>query len=77
MKKKIEEKEIMKLQNLSKEMEKINEKKQDGLELDKSDSDKRDEIKISEVLIRIDSKKRGDDDDLVDTDTDKETNKKE
>ena len=46
----------MKLQNLSKEIEKINRKEKDGLESDKSETNQRDQIEISDVLIRIDSK---------------------
>ena len=48
----------MKLQNLSKEIEKINRKEQDGLESEKSETDERDKIDISEKLIGIDSKKQ-------------------
>ena len=53
----IEGKEIIKLQNLSKEIEKINRKEHDDLESEKSETDERDKIEISNVLIRIDSKK--------------------
>ena len=54
----IEDKEIMKLQHLSKEIEKIIIKEQDGLVSEKYESDEIDKIEISDVLIRIDSKKR-------------------
>ena len=47
----------MKLQNLSKEIEKINREEQDGLESEESQTDERDKIEISDLLIRIDSKK--------------------
>ena len=48
----------MKLQNMSKEIETIDRKEQYGLESDKSETDEIDQIEISDVLIRIDSKKR-------------------
>ena len=41
-----EDKEIMKLKILSKEVEKINRKEQDGVESDKSETDERDKIEI-------------------------------
>ena len=47
----------MKLQILSKEIEKINREEQDGLESEESQTDERDKIEISDLLIRIDSKK--------------------
>ena len=61
----------------SQEIDKINRKEQDGLELDKSETNERDQIEISGLLKNIDSQKRGDDDDLVDTDIDRETNVEE
>ena len=48
----------MKLQNLSKEIEKINIKGQDGLESEKSETDERDKIEISDLLVRIDIQQR-------------------
>ena len=46
----------MKLQNLSKEIEKIDRKEQYDLESDKSETDETDKIEISDAMIRIDSK---------------------
>ena len=73
----IEDKEIMNLKILSKEIEKINRKEQDGLKSDKSETDERDKIEISDVLIGIDSKNKVDNDDLVDNDTDQESSEEE
>ena len=52
------------------ERDHINKKEQDGLESDKSETDEREQIEIQELLKSIDSPKKGNDDDLVDTDTD-------
>ena len=43
----------MKLQNLSKETEKINRKEQYGLKSDKSETDERDKIEIPDEVIMI------------------------
>ena len=53
---KIEDKEITKLQTLINEIEKINRKEEDGLESEKWETDEKDKIEISDVMIRIDSK---------------------
>ena len=50
--------EIMKLQNLSTEIEKINRKEHDDLESDKSETEERDKIEISDEVIMIDSKNK-------------------
>ena len=47
----------MQLQNLSTEIEKINRKEIDDLESDKSETEERDKIEISDEVIMIDSKK--------------------
>ena len=54
----IEDKEIMKLKNLSKEIEKLNIKEQYGLEPDKSETDEKDKIYISDLLMRVDIQKK-------------------
>ena len=56
------------------EMYQINEKEQDDLESEKSETDERYKIEIPELLKRIDNKKKRDHDDLDDTDIDMETN---
>ena len=61
----------------SEEIDMINRKEQDSLELDKSETDERDQIEISDLLKSIDSQKIGDDDDLVDTDIDRVTDGEE
>ena len=61
----------------SEEIYQINRKEQDGLESDKSETDERDQIEIPGLIKRIDSPKKKDDDDLVDTDIDRETNDEE
>ena len=43
----------------------------------KSQTDERDQIEISDLQKRIDSQKKGDDDDIVDTDIDRETSDEE
>ena len=48
----------MKLQNLSTEIEKINRKEHDDLESDKSETEERDKIEISDEVIMIDSKNK-------------------
>ena len=48
----------MQLQNLSTDIEKINRKEIDDLESDKSDTEERDKIHISDEVIMIDSKKK-------------------
>ena len=51
----------------SEEIDKINRKEQDGLESEKSETYERDHIEISDLMNRIDSPKKGDDNDPVDT----------
>ena len=51
--------------------------KENNLEWDKSETDERDKRENQELFKRIDSKKKGDDNDLVDTDIDWETNDEE
>ena len=52
--KKIEDKEIVQLQNLSTDIEKINRKEIDDLKSDKSDTEERDRIEIPDEVIMID-----------------------
>ena len=61
----------------SEEIDTINEKEQDGLESDKSETDERYQIEIPELLKIIDGQEKADDDDLVDNDIDQETNDEE
>ena len=61
----------------SKQIDKINKNKQDDLESDKSETYERYKIEIPELLKRIDIQQKGDNDDLVDTDIDWETNNEE
>ena len=56
-KKKIEDKEVMKLKNLSTEIENINRKEIDDLESEKSETEEREKIEISDKVIMIDYKK--------------------
>ena len=52
----------MQLQNLGTDVEKINRKEIDDLESDKSDTEERYKIEISDKMIMIDRKKDDDDD---------------
>ena len=66
----------MQLQNLGTDVEKINRKEIDDLESDKSDTEERYKIKISDEMIMIDGKK-DDDDDQSNNDTDQGTSDEE
>ena len=54
----------------SEEIDRINRKEQYGLESEESETDERDQIEIPDLMKRIDIQKKGDDDDLVDTNID-------
>ena len=54
----------------SEEIDRINRKEQYGLESEEPETDERDQIEIPDLMKRIDIQKKGDDDDLVDTNID-------
>ena len=60
----------MKLQNLSTDIQNINRKESNNEESDKSDTEERDKIKISDEVTMIARNKRNDDDDKVNKDAD-------
>ena len=63
----------MQLQNLGTDIEKINKKEINNEESDKSDTEERDKIQISDEVTMIARKKRNDDDDQVNKDADQGT----
>ena len=72
----MEDKEIVQLQNMSTDIEKINRKEIDDVESDKSDTEERDKIQISDEVI-IPDRKKDDDDDQVNKDADQGTSEEE
>ena len=68
--KKIEDEETVQLQNLSTDTEKINRKESKNEESDKSNTEERDKIQISDEVTMISRNKRNDDDDKVNKDAD-------
>ena len=60
----------MQLQKLSADIEKINRKESNNEESDKSDTEERDKIQISDEVTIIARNKRNDDDDKVNKDAD-------